>query len=78
MCSKRFAETCYILSVLEGIGPSRQTLKLDAVPTMFGFSSPPKCRRFSEVRQAKAQHMDVMKQLLENTSDNARIYRACT
>ena len=44
-------------------------LKPDAVPMIFAFSSCPKRRRFSEARQAKAQHMDVMEELLENTSD---------
>ena len=34
----------------------------------FAFSSLPKRRRFSEARQAKAQLMDVMEELLENTS----------
>ena len=59
---------CYVSSVLEGFGPSRQTLKPDAVPTIFAFSSLPKRRKFSEARQAKAQHMNVMEELLENTS----------
>ena len=36
----------------EGFGPSRRTLKPDAVPTIFTFSSPLKCKKFNEARQA--------------------------
>ena len=67
VCSKHFAEACYVLSVLEGFGP----LKLDAVPTIFTFTSPPKCRKLSEARQAKAKHRDVMKELMENDATEA-------
>ena len=46
-------------------GPSRQTLKVDAAPTIFSFNSPPKRRKLSEARQAKAQHRDLVEGLLE-------------
>ena len=68
VCSEHFSETCYILSVLEGFGPSRQTLKPDAVPTVFAFNSPPKHRKLSEARQAKAQHKAVVNELLDNST----------
>ena len=57
-------ETCYVSSVLEGFGPSRQTLKLDVVPTVFAFNLPPKHRKLSEARLARAEHKAVMTKLL--------------
>ena len=41
-----------------------QTFKPDAVPTIFSFNCPPKCRKLSEARQAKSQHKDLMEELL--------------
>ena len=64
ICSKHFSETCYVSSVLEGFGPSRRMLKPDAVLTVFAFNSPPKRRKLSEARQAKAQHKAVVNELL--------------
>ena len=72
VCSDHFTEMCYISSMLEGFGPSRRTLKPDAVPTIFSFHSLPKRRKLSEARQAKAQHRSVVEELLEEqTSDVA-------
>ena len=65
VCSDHFSEDCYVSSILKGFGPSRRTLKPDAVPTIFAFNSPPKRRKFSEARQAKAQHRAVVEELLE-------------
>ena len=65
VCSDHFEETSYVSSVLAGFGPSRRTLKADAVPTIFSFNSPPKRRKLSEARQAKAQHRDLVEGLLE-------------
>ena len=65
VCSDHFEETSYVSSVLARFGPSRRTLKADAVPTIFSFNSPPKRRKLSEARQAKAQHRDLMEGLLE-------------
>ena len=66
VCSDHFTEDCYVLSILEGYGPSRRTLNPDAVPTIFAFNqSPPKRRKLSEARQAKAQHRAVVEELLE-------------
>ena len=62
VCSDHFEETSYVSSVLAGFGPSRRTLKADAVPTIFSFNSPPKRRKLSE---AKAQHRDLVEGLLE-------------
>ena len=56
VCSDNFVETCYVSSVLEGFGPSRWTLKPDTVPTVFAFNSPPKGRKLSEARLARAEH----------------------
>ena len=67
-----FSETCHVSSVLEGFGPSRQTLKPDAVPTVFAFNSPPMRRKLSEARQAKAQHKAVVNELLgDSTGESA-------
>ena len=54
--------------MLAGFGPSRRTLKADAVPTIFSFNSPPKRRKLSEARQAKAQHRDLLEGLMEASS----------
>ena len=59
-----FVETYYVSSVLEGFGPSRQTLKPDVVPTVFAFNSPPKHRKLSEAKLARAEHKAVMTKLL--------------
>ena len=68
VCSEHFSKTCYVSSVLEGFGPSRRTLKPDAVPTVFAFNSPPKRRKLSEARQAKA----VVNELLgDSTGESA-------
>ena len=64
-CSDHFEETSHVSSVLAGFGPSKWTLKADAVPTIFSFNSPPKRRKLSEARQAKAQHRDLVEGLLE-------------
>ena len=73
VCSEHFSKTCYILSVLGGFGPSRRTLKLDAVPTVFPFNSPPKRRKLSEARQANAQHKAVVNELLcDSTGESAK------
>ena len=70
--SEHFSETCYVSSVLEGFGPSRRTLKPDAMPTVFAFNSPPKRRKLSEARQAKAQHKAVVNKLLgDSTGESA-------
>ena len=43
---------------------SRQTLKPDAVPTVFAFNSPPKRRKLSEARLSRAEHNAVVGELL--------------
>ena len=65
VCSNHFVKTCYVSSILEGVGPSRQTLlKLDAIPTVFAFNSPPKRRKLSEARLSRAEHKAVVGELL--------------
>ena len=64
ICSDHFVKTCYVLSVLEGFGPSRRMLKPDTVPTVFAFNSPSKCRKSSETRLARAEHKAVVIELL--------------
>ena len=49
---------------MEGFGPSRRTLKPDAVLTAFSFNSPPKRRKLSEARLARAKHKAVVNELL--------------
>ena len=47
-------------------------LKPDTVPTVFAFNSPPKRRKLSEVRQAKAQNKAVVNELLgDSTGESA-------
>ena len=65
VCSDHFEEASYVTSVLAGFGPSRRTLKADAVPTIFSFNLPPKRRKLSKARQAKAQHRDLVDGLME-------------
>jgi len=65
ICSNHFEEASYITSVLAGFSPSRRTLKADAMPTISSFNSPPKRRKLSEARQAKAQHRDLVEGLME-------------
>ena len=73
ICSNHFVETCYVSSVLGGFGPSRRTLKADAVLTVFAFNSPPKCRKLSEARLARAEHNTVVTELLgEKESDSTK------
>ena len=56
-----------------GFGPSRRTLKADAVLTVFAFNSPPKCRKLSEARLARAEHNTVVTELLgEKESDSTK------
>ena len=73
ICSDHFVEVCYVLSVTEGVGPSRQTLKPDAVLTVLAFNSPPKHRKLSEARLGKAKHKAVVTELLgEKESDSTK------
>ena len=67
VCNDHFEETSYVSSGLAGFGPSRWTLKEDAVQTIFSFNSPPKQRKLSEARQAKAQHRDLVEGSLETS-----------
>ena len=50
-----------------GFRPARQTLKPDTahVLTIFTFNSPPKRKKLSEVRQAKAQHRAIVGELFD-------------
>ena len=47
-----------------GFEPLRQTLKQEAVPTVFAFNSLPKCRKVSEARPARAEHKAIVTKLL--------------
>ena len=76
VCSDHFTEHCYVSSILKGFGPSKRTLKADAVPTIFAFNSPPKRRKLSEARQAKAQHRAVVEELLEKAVQNKQKWLA--
>ena len=64
VCSQHFNDNDFVSPVLEGYGPSRHTLKPDAVPTLFSFTSTPKRRKLSEAREAKAQQRAVVEELL--------------
>ena len=60
VCSNHFEETSCFISA-----GRFWPIQADAVPTIFSFNSPPKRRKLSEARQAKAQHRDLVKGLLE-------------
>ena len=46
-------------------------VKPDAVPTVFAFNSPSKCRKLSEARLAKAEHKAAVTEILgEKQSDS--------
>ena len=57
----------YVSLVLEGFRPAGQTLKPDTIHvlTIFTFNSPPKRRKLSEARQAKAQHRAIVEELFD-------------
>ena len=74
VCSQHFNNQ-FVSPVLEGYGPSQCTLKPDAVPMVFCFTSAPKRRKLSEAREAKAQHCAIVDKLLaptENTRPRTR------
>ena len=58
-----FYENDFVSAVLPGFGPTRPTLKLEAVPTKFCFAPVPKCRKTSEARIARAEHRDIIEKL---------------
>ena len=60
VCSDHFVKMCYVLSALMEFGPSRRTLKVDTVLTIFAFNSLPKRRRLSKARLARAEHKAVL------------------
>ena len=54
----------------EGLGLSRQILKSNTVLTVFAFNSPPKCKKLSEARLARAEHKAVVTELLARKNLN--------
>ena len=64
VCSNHFLPEDFIGSVLEGFGPSKKTLKPDAVPSVFSYMPPPKRRKTSEARIAQATHRGIINELL--------------
>ena len=51
--------------MLEGFGPSKKTLKPDAVPSVFSFVPPPKSEGMtSEARIAQTTHHGIIDELL--------------
>ena len=56
---------------MEGFGPARRTLKPEAVPTLFCFTSTPKRRKLSEARESRAQQHSIVEELLAESSTPA-------
>ena len=69
VCSQHFNDNDLVSPVLEGYGPSSRTLKPDAVPAVFCFTSAPKRRKLSEAIEAKAQHRAIVDKLLAPAED---------
>ena len=65
VCGHHFTEQDFVSSVVEGFGPKRATLKLDAVPTVFCFSNPANHRKLSEARESRVLHRSVIEDLLK-------------
>ena len=53
---------------MEGFGPARRTLKPDAVPTLFCFTSAPRRKKLSEARESRAQQRSIVEELLAESS----------
>ena len=64
VCSQHFLPGDFTGSVLEGFGPSKKTLKLDAVPSVFSYVPPSKRRKTIEAQSALATHCDIITELL--------------
>ena len=60
-----FAPTIFFVGcIIEGFGPSKKTLKPDAVPSVFSYMPPTKRRKTSEVRIAQAAHHSIIDELM--------------
>lgn len=68
VCSVHFTKDDYIKPVLEDFKPSKATLKLHAIPTVFSHSPPPKRQRFSEKRAAIRDRQKIVDSLLSDSS----------
>ena len=67
VCSDYFVPGDFVTSVLKGFGPSKRTLKPDAVPSVFSFAPPAKLRKISEARIARAEHQATVKHLIRSS-----------
>ena len=63
VCSEHFYENDFVSAVLPGFGPTRPTLKPEAVLTKFCFAPVPKRQKTSEARIARAEHRDIIEEL---------------
>ena len=59
--------------MLEGFGPSKKTLKPDAVPSVFSFVPLPKRRKTSEARIAQAAHRGIIEELLSPPDPSSQL-----
>ena len=64
VCSDHFLPEDFVGGVLEGFGPSKNTLKPDAVPSIFTYVPPAKRRKTSEAQIAQATHRGIINELL--------------
>ena len=70
---EHFLPEDYVTSVLPGHGPSKKTLKPQAVPSVFSFVTPAKRRKTSEARIARTEQRVMVAQLLSTCSSSSNI-----
>jgi len=63
VCSEHFNEEDFVTAILPAFGPTKPTLKAEAVPTKFCFAPVPKLRKTSEARIARAERRDIIEEL---------------
>jgi len=73
VCSQHFLLEDYVTSVLPGHGPSKKTLKPEAVPSVFSFMPPAKHRKISEAQIARTEQRVMVDQLLSRSSSSSNI-----
>ena len=73
VCSQHFLPEDYVTSVLLGHGPSKKTLKPEAVPSVFSFVPPAKHRKISEDRIVRTEQWVMVDQLLSTSSSSLNV-----
>ena len=70
VCSNHFLPEDFTGGVLDGFGPLKKMLKVNAVPSVFCYAPLPKQRKTSEVGIALATHSDMINELLSAGPSN--------